>query len=223
MEQNKKLNHLMLVGIAYNQNNAGVYGLILQEVNGTRRLPIAIGSQEAHSIEAKLTEVIPERPLTHDLMANIFQAIGLELSHVVLKQLENGIYAADLYLTQNEKGLIIDSRSSDAIALAIRLDAPIYATEELLEAASFRSHPDSRQTSRSRSTETNYAETTTRQDATSAISGDSQSDPNAKYRGKDLATLKALMHKAVEEEEYEEAGRIKGIIDEMADSGQLDL
>ena len=214
MEQEKNLKRLMLVGIAYNQNNAGVYGLILQETDGPRRLPIAIGTQEAHSIEAKLTETIPERPLTHDLMVSIFQATGIELNQIVLKQLENGIYAADLYLTQGEKEMVIDSRSSDAIALAIRFDAPIYATEDLLETASFRSNP--RQSAGNKPAEgVRGAEKASDKDMSGESKGaEPERDVYAQYRTKSLTKLQEMLQKAVEEEKYEEAGLIKKVIEE---------
>lgn len=124
---------LHLIGIAYNQQNTGVYALILQEVKGTRRIPIVIGSAEAQSIECKLQGIITPRPLTHDLMTNIIRACGLHLYHVIIKRLDSGVYAADLCFGQDGHSLVIDARSSDAVALAIRLGVPIYTTSKLLE------------------------------------------------------------------------------------------
>lgn len=128
---------LEIIGITYNQIEKGVYALILQEVNGKRRLPIAIGTAEAQSIECKLQDIITPRPLTHDLMANIFRAFGLSLDAVVIKQLPGGIFAADLIITDGERKLEIDSRSSDAIALALRMNVPILTTNDLLNQAGF--------------------------------------------------------------------------------------
>ncbi len=135
---------LELIGITYNQIESGVYAVILQEAGGTRRIPIIIGYPEAQSIECKLQEVVTPRPLTHDLMANILDEFGVTLLEVNISKLPNGVFAAEL-LMRDSKGMhVIDSRSSDAIALAIRVNAPIYTTRQVLNEAGF--EPDSRNT-----------------------------------------------------------------------------
>lgn len=132
--ENSEKRLLTLVGITYNQIESGVYALILQEKDGTRRIPIVIGSSEAQSIECKLQDIVPPRPLTHDLTVNIMRAYGLEIREIEIKRIDGGIFAADILMTDGERNLVIDSRSSDAIALAIRMGAPIYTTESVLEA-----------------------------------------------------------------------------------------
>ena len=101
------------------------------------RLPIIIGTAEAQSIECKLQNVITPRPLTHDLMASMIRAFSLELQEVNLYRLPTGIFAADLVMTNGMQEVRIDSRSSDAIALAIRCNAPIYTNRETLDEAGF--------------------------------------------------------------------------------------
>lgn len=135
----KKRHKLRLVGITYNQIESGVYALILEEINGNRRIPIVIGFPEAQAIECKLQEIKTPRPLTHDLMKSIMNVFDIRLSCVDIKRLPNGVFAADLVMESQDGELHkIDARSSDAIALAIRTGAPIYTTEDVLEEAGIR-------------------------------------------------------------------------------------
>ncbi len=135
----KKRHRLKLIGITYNQIESGVYAVILEEVNGDRRIPIVIGYAEAQAIECKLQEVKTPRPLTHDLIKSIFDNFSLSLQAVEIYKLPNGVFAANLILEGPDGELrSIDSRSSDALAIAIRANAPIYTTSEVLEEAGFR-------------------------------------------------------------------------------------
>ncbi|MDE6271712.1 MAG: bifunctional nuclease family protein [Muribaculaceae bacterium] len=135
----KKRHRLKLIGITYNQIESGVYAVILEEVNGDRRIPIVIGYAEAQAIECKLQEVKTPRPLTHDLMKSILDNFNLRLSAVEIYKMPNGVFAANLIIEDSEGDLrMIDSRSSDALALAIRAGAPIYTSSEVLEEAGFR-------------------------------------------------------------------------------------
>lgn len=135
----KKRHQLRLVGITYNQIESGVYAVILEEVNGDRRIPIVIGYPEAQSIECHLQQVRTPRPLTHDLMKSIITAFGLHLSCVVIDKLPTGVFAADIVMEGPDGGIHnIDSRSSDAIAIAVRTGAPIYTSTEVLEECGFR-------------------------------------------------------------------------------------
>ncbi len=128
---------LELIGITYNQIESGVYALILQETGSTRRLPIIIGFHEAQAIECKLQEIATPRPLTHDTMSAALASFGISLQEVEIRLMDDGIFAADLVLTDGTTRRIVDSRSSDAIALAIRVGAPIYTSSEVMEKASF--------------------------------------------------------------------------------------
>ena len=128
---------LELIGITYNQIESGVYAVILQQAGGTRRIPIIIGYSEAQAIECKLQEVRTPRPLTHDLMASILSEFGITLREIVIYRLDSGVFAAELVLSDGSRTHIVDSRSSDAIALAIRVGAPIYTTPKVLSEAGF--------------------------------------------------------------------------------------
>lgn len=194
---------LELVGITYNQIESGVYAVILQQAGGTRRIPIIIGFPEAQSIECKLQEVVTPRPLTHDLMVNVMSSFGVSLHEVLIYKLPNGVFAAELLLNDGKGVHVIDSRSSDAIALAIRVGAPIYTTPEVLEEAGFEPGENTRQPSRP------DASKRTRQPGVSL-----KSDMTLKS----IEELKADMQVAADAENYEEAARIKEEIDRRLNS-----
>lgn len=135
----KKRHRLKLVGITYNQIESGVYAVILEEVDGDRRIPIVIGYAEAQAIECKLQEIKTPRPLTHDLMKSILESFNLRLHAVEIYKLPSGVFAADLLIEGPDGDLRrIDSRSSDALALAQRTNSPIYTSSEVLEESGFR-------------------------------------------------------------------------------------
>lgn len=125
---------LKLIGITYNQIESGVYALILEDSVMERRLAIVIGYPEAQSIECRLQNIITPRPLAHDLLANLMTALNARLVRVDIHKLASGPYAGKLTI-ENMLGenFTIDSRSSDAIALAIRVGAPIFTNRQLLE------------------------------------------------------------------------------------------
>lgn len=110
--------------------------LILKDLEEKKVLPIWIGAMEAMSISISLNKVEISRPLTHDLMLQTFETLGIKLEKVAVIDLKEGTYYAELYILQNEQSYVIDSRPSDAIALAVRANVPILANEELLEQVS---------------------------------------------------------------------------------------
>ncbi|MFN0157277.1 MAG: bifunctional nuclease domain-containing protein [Bacteroidota bacterium] len=122
-----------ILGLSTNPASGGAYALILKEVNGNRRLPIIIGASEAQSIALEMEGIKPPRPLTHDLMKNIITAFGGELSDIVIDELRDGTFYAKL----NIDSQVIDSRPSDAIALAVRYGVQIYVATNVLEEAGF--------------------------------------------------------------------------------------
>lgn len=134
MEKRIKLN---LIGITYNQVETGVYALILEQEGGNIRIPIIIGAPEAQAIECKLQEVLPPRPLTHDMATGILESFGIVLKEVEIRRLENGVFAAYMILTNGEKTIKLDSRSSDAIAMAVRTNAPIFTSQQVVDAVGF--------------------------------------------------------------------------------------
>jgi len=126
---------LRFLRITYSHTHAGAYALILSEVEGDRRLPIIIGGVEAQAIAIQVENIKPARPLTHDLFKNLADTLGINLKEVVINDLVEGIFHAKLVLDQDGKEVEIDARSSDAIALALRFDCPIFTYEFILSAA----------------------------------------------------------------------------------------
>jgi len=126
---------LNVLGLSVSQTQTGAYALVLVEENGDRRIPIIIGPVEAQSIAIQLEGLHPPRPLTHDLFKNIAQAFTIQLLEVVIYKLEEGIFFSELICEQAGTRIAVDSRTSDAVALALRFKCPIYTTEAILAKA----------------------------------------------------------------------------------------
>src|SRR5690554_6355647 len=124
---------LYIMGISFSQVQAGAYALIFSEENGIRRLPIVIGTPEAQSIAIVMEGITPPRPLSHDLMCSIFKELNIKLKEFVINKFEEGAFFSELLLEHKDKEYKIDSRTSDAVALAIRTNSPIYTTEEIMQ------------------------------------------------------------------------------------------
>jgi len=126
---------LEIAGLSYSQTQSGAYALVLSENNGKRRLPIIIGSFEAQAIAIELEKMTPSRPLTHDLFKNFAEEFKINIVEVVIYNLVEGIFFAKLICEQDGKEIEIDSRTSDAIALAVRFECNIYTYEFVLSSA----------------------------------------------------------------------------------------
>lgn len=176
---------LNVVGVSRSQIQQGAYALILEEVGGKRRIPIVVGMSEAQSIAVRLQSIIPPRPLTHDLMTSAFHAFGIELSRVVITTFEDGVFSSELHLKGSQVETVLDSRTSDAIGLALRTNARIFTTSDIIARTSFT--PDDNE-----------------------IVGD---DDDMILENMPIDRLQARMQHHIDFEEYEEAGRIKKIIE----------
>lgn len=126
---------LNILGLSYSQTQTGAYALVLSEAEGSRRIPIIIGAVEAQAIAIQLEGLKPPRPLTHDLFLNVALAFNIEIAEVFIHKLEEGIFYAEIVCEQNSNRIRVDSRTSDAIALALRFECPIFTTEEILDKA----------------------------------------------------------------------------------------
>src|SRR4051812_25698587 len=126
---------LDIVGLSYSQTQSGAYALVLGEITGRRRLPIIIGSFEAQAIAIEIEKMTPSRPLTHDLFKSFAEAYHISIQEVIIYNLVDGIFYSKLICTDGKKSLEIDARTSDAIALAVRFDCPIYTYEFILSSA----------------------------------------------------------------------------------------
>ena len=127
---------LLINGISYSQTQNGAYALILSEIEGERKLPIVIGTNEAQSIAIAIEkEIKPPRPLTHDLFKNFCIRFDIKIKKVIIHKLIDGVFYSSVICERDGIEEILDSRSSDAIALAIRFEAPIYTYENILKEA----------------------------------------------------------------------------------------
>lgn len=126
---------LDIVGLSYSQTQSGAYALVLGEVNGRRRLPIIIGSFEAQAIAIEIEKMTPSRPLTHDLFKSLSSSFNISIQEVIIYNLVDGIFYAKLICSDGKKTSEIDARTSDAIAIAVRFDCPIYTYEFILATA----------------------------------------------------------------------------------------
>lgn len=126
---------LEIIGLSFSQTQSGAYALVLGETTGKRRLPIIIGGAEAQAIAVELENMTPTRPLTHDLFKNFAIAFGITIEEVIVYNLKEGIFYSKLMCNDGSQMLEIDARTSDAIAMAVRFNCPIYTYEFILAQA----------------------------------------------------------------------------------------
>lgn len=136
MDSNDRVS-LYVLGLSYSQLQSGAYALILAESDGPRRIPVVIGPAEAQSIAIVLEGIRTPRPLTHDLFASFAHAYGIKLTEVFIYRFEDGIFSSEISFTDGKRDITIDSRTSDAIAIALRTRTPIFTTEEILRRTGF--------------------------------------------------------------------------------------
>ena len=195
---------LRVLGISYSQIQNGAYALILAQVGGPFRIPVVIGAAEAQSIALKMEGIIPPRPLTHDLFSSLGHAFGIELTEVFIYRFEDGVFYSELTFTDGERTVTLDSRTSDAVAIAMRTGAPIYTTPEILAETGFE-------------LEELGADPTPEGDAdVSNDAPDREPEPETiripKLENYTVEELKKTLAKLIDNEEYEEAARVAEII-----------
>jgi bifunctional DNase/RNase len=184
-----------ILGLSTNPASGGAYALILREVHGTRRLPIIIGQAEAQSIALEMEGIKPPRPLTHDLMKNIITSFGAELTDVYIHELRDGTFFAKLNIDSQQ----IDSRPSDAIALAVRYGVQIFVSAAVMEEAAFvPEDEDDDQPSAQQQAQKEREQ---------------RSGPVTKKEK--LEQLTQNLREAIEHEEYEKAARIRDEIKKL--------
>lgn len=189
---------LNIKGISYSQTQSGAYALILSEENGKRKLPIVIGAFEAQSIAIALEKDIrPPRPLTHDLFKNFSDRFSIIVKQVIIHKLVDGVFYSSLICENNNKEEIIDARTSDAIALALRFSAPIFTYKNILEKAGVKLNID---------LENQKSEDLIDDEVPNEKSEDFSKNTFNKLS---LAELKNLLKKAVDDENYEVAAKIR--------------
>ncbi len=137
---------LEIVALSHSITQTHSYAVVLGEINGLRRLPIVIGGFEAQAIAVALERMSPSRPLTHDLMKNFMMAFNVELHEIVINDLQEGIFYSKLVCSSANDTVEIDSRTSDALALAVRFGCPIYTFDNILEQAGVLMEDDGKKT-----------------------------------------------------------------------------
>lgn len=128
---------LHVLGLSYSQLQSGAYALVLAEDSGSRRIPVVIGAAEAQSIAIALEGMRTPRPLTHELFVSFAHAFGVKLKEVFIYRFEDGVFSSELTFSDGERTVVIDSRTSDAIAIALRTHTPIFTTEEIIQTTGF--------------------------------------------------------------------------------------
>lgn len=124
---------LSVLGFSFNQTQSGAYGLVLSEEGGVRRLMVVVGTPEAQSIAFKLQGTVPPRPLTHDLFNTLISQLGVTLREVEIYKYEDGIFFSRIILEQESSVIQLESRTSDAVAIALRTQSPIFTTEDIMQ------------------------------------------------------------------------------------------
>lgn len=137
---------LEIVALSHSITQTHSYAVVLGEINGLRRLPIVIGGFEAQAIAVALERMSPSRPLTHDLMKNFMMAFNVELHEIVINDLQEGIFYSKLVCSSSNDTVEIDSRTSDALALAVRFGCPIYTYDNILDQAGVLMEDDGKKT-----------------------------------------------------------------------------
>ena len=124
---------LLVLGFSFNQNKTGAYGLVLAEDNGIRRLMVVVGTPEAQSIAFQLQGSQPPRPLTHDLLCDILSKFGISVVEINIYKYSDGVFYSRIIIKQGFYTTEVESRTSDAVGIALRTNAPIYTTEQIMQ------------------------------------------------------------------------------------------
>lgn len=182
---------LDIVGLSYSQTQSGAYALVLGELTGNRRLPIIIGSFEAKAIAVALeSEIKPERPITHDLFTTFCKGYDIRVQKVVISSIKDGIFSSIIYCVDNNgKEIELDARTSDAVAIAVRFNAPIFTYRAIMEDAGI----------------------ILDKDITPSVETKKVGFPEieSEFASLSLNELEEALHKAVSEEDYERASKIR--------------
>lgn len=188
---------LDIIGLSYSQTQSGAYALVLGEEKGKRRLPIIIGGFEAQAIAIELEQMTPSRPLTHDLFKSFAVSFGIEVQEVIIYNLVEGIFFAKLVCSSGDKALEIDARTSDAIAISVRFNCPIYTYEFILSTAGIILEEGAALTE-------GGAEETV--ESVEEVKGGGKDNELSKRTVEELNTL---LQAALDEEAYEKASKIR--------------
>lgn len=198
MADNDDRIRLKVIGLSYSQIQTGAYALILAQAGGPFRIPVVIGAAEAQSIALKMEGITPPRPMTHDIFVSFAHAFGVKLKEVFIYRFEDGIFSSEMTFTDGERTVTIDSRTSDAIAIAMRTGAPIFTTPEILEETGF---------------EMEMREDGETPEDEETPEGDEDTLPREpKLENYAIEELEKTLARLIDREEYEEAARVAEIL-----------
>jgi len=183
-----------IIGLSTSPSSGGAYALVLGEVDGNRRLPIIIGAFEAQAIALELEKIQPPRPLTHDLLRDLFDAIDADITDIVIDDLREGTFFAKIRYVFEGKENQLDARPSDAVALAVRSDAPIYVVPDVLDEAGIPAEDET----------TPLARTTEEEEPKEVTAARSP-----------VERMQAQLDKAIKSEDYERAAQLRDEIEQM--------
>ena len=188
-----------IIGLSTSPSSGGAYALVLGEVDGNRRLPIIIGAFEAQAIALELENIQPPRPMTHDLLRDTFEQVDVEVNDIVIDELREGTFFAKVRYHHNGDEAQLDSRPSDAVALAVRVDAPIFVDSDVLEEAGI----------------------PTEEEGVSALPGglggveEEEMEEEEVTGGTQLGRMKKKLQKAIDKEDYERAAELRDEIQRL--------
>lgn len=191
---------LDIVGLSYSQTQTGAYALVLGESGGRRRLPIIIGGFEAQAIAIELEKMTPSRPLTHDLFKTFAETFDINVTEVIIYNLVEGIFYAKMVCNNGADEHEIDARTSDAIAVAVRFNCPIYTYEFILSSAGIVLEEEA-------SANPSLGEST--ESAEEQVDISSLTGAETEYSAKSTEELKGMLQTALDEEQYETASKIR--------------
>lgn len=206
-----------ILGISTSPSSNGAYALILQESDGQRRLPIVIGAFEAQAIALEMEGIRPPRPMTHDLIKNSLETLGATLTEVIINDLNDGTFYAQLIL--DATSVEIDARPSDAIALAVRFQAPIYVSEEVMNEAGFIPEGSEADNDSDDDNDDPILRAAAQEEEDENPISQSRQETRQPSKPKNrLEALKLELDKAIEQEDYEKAAALRDQISNLSQS-----
>lgn len=197
---------LKVLGLSYSQIQSGAYALILAQVGGPNRIPVVIGAAEAQSIALRMESITPPRPMTHDLFVSFAHAFGVKLKEVFIYRFEDGIFSSELTFTDGDRTVKIDSRTSDAIAIAMRTGSPIFTTREIIEETGFLMEQQNEDVDDDEAAAAGAPEYTDDGETVDPLAGE------PRIENYTIEELEHTLARLIEKENYEDAARVNEII-----------
>lgn len=191
----EKLVELEILGLSSNHSQSGSFTLVMGEMGGTRRLPIVIGMFEAQAIAIEIEKIIPNRPMTHDLFKSFSESFKFEIDKILISDMKEGVFYAKIHCKSSQMEVEIDSRPSDAIAIAVRFNAPIFCAEKVMGEAAIEFTEEDKKSEEKPETKAQVQKVSAKKEGS--------------LKDFSLDKLNQLLEKAINNEDYEKAARIR--------------